>query len=529
MGLEDSKLLQKYINFGEKKAGSTSMGIFVGLFAAFGGILFGYDTGTISGILAMDYVTARFPKNNESFTSSETSLIVSILSVGTFFGSLSASFFSDKLGRRWTLIIATLVIFNLGIILQTAATSIPLLCVGRVFAGLGVGLISAVIPLYQAETVPKWIRGAVVSCYQWAITLGILLANVVNQGTHARNDSGSYRIPIAVQFLWAIILGGGMLILPETPRFWVSKGDEARAKDSLSRLRKLPIDNPDLIDEYDEIKANFDFENQYGSGSWGQVFANKNHQRKRLLMGVGIQALQQLTGINFIFYFGTTFFKRAGIKNEFVIQMATSIVNFGSTVPGILLIEVLGRRKLLLGGSCIMAVSQLIVAIVGVATGQGSTSANQCLVAFVCIFIAAFAATWGPLCWAVIAECYPLSVRQKSISLCTASNWLWNWGIAYATPYMVNSGPGNANLGSKVFFIWGGCNVIGGLFVWALVYETKGLTLEQVDELYEKVPQAWHSSKFIPAENAFRQPSRAESLASSSKAEGVSEVEEASV
>nr|AEB31259.1 xylose transporter [Scheffersomyces stipitis] len=528
MGLEDSALLQKYINFGEKKAGSTTMGICVGLFAAFGGILFGYDTGTISGIMAMDYVTARFPSNHQSFSSSESSLIVSILSVGTFFGSLSASFISDRLGRRLTLMISTLIIFNVGIILQTASTSIPLLCVGRVFAGLGVGLISAVIPLYQAETVPKWIRGAVVSCYQWAITLGLLLAAVVNQGTHNRNDSGSYRIPIAIQFLWALILGGGMCLLPETPRFWVSKGDNDRAKDSLRRLRKLPLDHPDLIEEYEEIKANYEYEAQYGSGSWSQVFANKNHQRKRLAMGVGIQALQQLTGINFIFYYGTNFFKGSGIKNEFLIQMATNIVNFGSTVPGILLVEIIGRRKLLLGGSAVMSISQLIVAIVGVAAGEGSTSANKCLVAFVCIFIAAFAATWGPLCWAVIAECYPLTVRQKSISLCTASNWLWNWGIAYATPYMVNSGPGNANLGSKVFFIWGGCNIIGGLFVWYLVYETKGLTLEQIDEMYEKVPKAWQSTRFIPSEHAFTQPSAAASV-SSGKAEGVSEVEEASV
>lgn len=146
MGLEDSALVRKYVNIGEKKAGSASMGIFVGGFAAFGGVLYGYDTGTISGIMAMDYVKGELPTNKKSFTSQESSLIVSILSAGTFFGVLLAPFVSDTLGRRWSLIISTFIIFNLGVILQTAATEIPLLYAGRAIARFGIGLISAVIP-----------------------------------------------------------------------------------------------------------------------------------------------------------------------------------------------------------------------------------------------------------------------------------------------------------------------------------------------------------------------------------------------
>ncbi|ODV81300.1 glucose transporter/sensor [Suhomyces tanzawaensis NRRL Y-17324] len=527
MGLEDNKLLQKYINFGEKKAGSTTMGILVGLFAAFGGLLFGYDTGTISGVMAMKYVKQQFPKDGQEFSSSESSLIVSILSVGTFFGALGAPLVSDRIGRRWTLIIATLFVFNLGVVLQTAATAIPLLCAGRAIAGFGVGLISAVIPLYQAETVPKWIRGAVISCYQWTITIGLFLASLVNQGTHNRNDSGSYRIPIAIQFLWALILGVGMIVLPETPRFFVSRSNEEAAKDSLRRLRKLPIDHPDLVEEYEDIKAAYEYEIQFGKASWVQVFSTKNRQLKRIAMGTLMQAFQQLTGVNFIFYFGTTFFQRSGIKNSFLTSLATNIVNVGCTVPGIALVEIIGRRKLLLSGSVVMCISQFIVAIVGVAAGS-SSAANKCLVAFVCIFIAAFAATWGPLAWAVCAEAYPLRVRQKSISLCVAANWLLNWAIAYATPYLVNPGKGNANLGVKVFFIWGGCNVLGGLFTYCMVYESKGLTLEQADEMWNTVPHAWNSPSYVPAEHAFRDANLARSLSSVGKEEVVSEVEEVS-
>ena len=531
MGLENNALVRKYIDVGEKKAGSTTMGIFVGLFAAFGGVLYGYDTGTISGIMGMKYVTERFPedwKNDpdmppHTFSSSERSLIVSILSVGTFFGSLLAPILNDTLGRRWTLIMSSLIVFNLGVILQAAATAIPLFCAGRAIAGFGVGLISSCIPLYQSECTPKWIRGAVVSLYQWAITIGLLLAACVNQASKDRNDSGSYRVPICVQFLFSLILGGGMIFLPESPRFYIHVGKDDKAKDSLRRLRKLPIDHPDLIEEYMDIKAAYEFECSFGKASWSMVFSKSNKQFKRLMTGIWLQAFQQLTGVNFIFYYGTTFFKSAGIDNEFTISLATNIVNVGMTIPGVLAIELMGRRKLLLLGAAGMCISQLIVAIVGVATN--SKAANQVLVAFSCIFIAFFASTWGPICWVVVGEIFPLRTRAKSVAMSTASNWLWNWAIAYATPYMVDSGPGNANLGSKVFFIWGGCNFLCFFFTYFMVYETKGMALEQVDALYEEVQHAWKSPGYIPHEHEFRGEL---SVHSTNKAEGVSEVEDAS-
>lgn len=191
------------------------------------------------------------------------------------------------------------------------------LIAGRAIAGTGVGLISSVIPNYISETTPKWARGAVTASYQWMITWGLLIAACANKGSQGRKDSGSYRIPIGIQFLWALILGIGFLFLPETPRYWVSKSEETKAKDSLRRIRNLPVDHPDLVLEYDDIKANFDFESKYATSSWTQVFKNVNKQHHRLFTGVAIQALQQLTGINFIFYYGTQFFKRSGIEESF--------------------------------------------------------------------------------------------------------------------------------------------------------------------------------------------------------------------
>jgi SP family sugar:H+ symporter-like MFS transporter len=227
----------------------------------------------------------------------QSSLIVSILSAGTFFGALTAAPTADFLGRRLALV-ACNVVFCVGVILQTAATAIPLFVAGRFFAGYGVGMISATIPLYQSETAPKWIRGVIVGAYQLAITIGLLLAAIVNNSTKARTDTGSYRIPIAVQFAWAIILFVGCIFLPETPRWFIKKGRPEQAAKSLSKLRRLEIDHPAVVEELAEITANHEYELSLGKATYIDCF--RGNLGKRLATGCLLQALQQLTGVNFI-------------------------------------------------------------------------------------------------------------------------------------------------------------------------------------------------------------------------------------
>lgn len=161
-------------------------------------------------------------------------------------------------------------------------------------------MISALIPLYQSETAPKWIRGTIVGSYQLAITIGLLLASIVGNATKNRNDTGSYRIPIAVQFAWALILFFGMLLLPETPRMHIKRGKNEAAAKSLSRLRRLDVDHPAIVEELAEILANHEYEMSLGKASWLDCF--KGNLGWRLLTGCLLQSLQQLTGVNFIFY-----------------------------------------------------------------------------------------------------------------------------------------------------------------------------------------------------------------------------------
>lgn len=259
-----------------------------------------------------------------------------------------------------------------------------------------------------------------------------------------------------------------MLLLPETPRMWIKRGQPEKAAQSLSMLRRLDINDPSLVEELAEITANHEYELSLGEATYLDCF--KGNLGKRLATGCGLQALQQLTGVNFIFYYGTSFFKNSGITSKFlfppppppfdlplqiiltssldsfVVSMITCGVNVTSTLPGLWMVEKWGRRNLLLFGAVGMAVSQFIVAGVGTGAGIENLAAQKALIAFVCIYIFFFACSWGPVAWIVTGESkssfyifrhfgreknerltlllitvFPLKVRAKSLSMTTGT------------------------------------------------------------------------------------------------------------
>ncbi|EGO55329.1 hypothetical protein NEUTE1DRAFT_123772 [Neurospora tetrasperma FGSC 2508] len=474
------------------------------VFAAFGGIFFGYDSGYISGVMGMKYFIETINGPGATFLpSKEKSLITSILSAGTFFGALMGGDLADWVGRRPTIIFGCLV-FIVGVVLQTASQSLGLIVAGRLVAGFGVGFVSAIIILYMSEIAPRKVRGAMVSGYQFCICLGLLVASCVDYGTQNRPDSGSYRIPIGLQMAWALILATGIFFLPESPRFFVKKGKLDKAAGVLSRLRDQPLDSDYVRDELAEIVANHEFEMTvvpYGNyfQQWANCFRGSIWQGgsylRRTILGTSMQMMQQWTGINFIFYFGTTFFQQLGtIDDPFLMSLVTTLVNVCSTPISFYTMEKLGRRTLLIWGALGMLICEFIVAIVGTCKPD-DTMAIKAMLAFICIYIFFFATTWGPASWVVIGEVFPLPIRAKGVALSTASNWLWNCIIAVITPYMVDEDKGN--LGPKVFYIWGGLCTCCFIYAYLLVPETKGLTLEQVDQmLSESTPRT--SAKWKP-------------------------------
>jgi sugar porter (SP) family MFS transporter len=492
---------------------------FMCAFASFGGIFFGYDSGYINGVAASrEFIEAIMGPGATALSSSRSQLITSILSAGTFFGALIAGDLADMMGRRPT-IIAGCGIYLAGVVIQMfAASALATIVVGRLVAGFGVGFVSAIIILYMSEICPRKVRGMLVSGYQFAITIGIMLASIVCNYTKNRLDSGSYRIPIGLQFAWGIILATGLFFLPESPRYFVRKGNLDRARDVLVRLRGQSPTSQFIEVELAEIVANHEIEKAAMPtttwfGSWAACFSGSiweaRSNLRRTILGTSLQMMQQWTGVNFIFYYSTAFLASTGaISDAFLTSMIFTIVNVCSTPISFYTVEKFGRRPLLIWGAFGMLICQFIVAIVGVTVGFNKTYINEAgeslarnisavnaQVAFIAIFIFFFASTWGPGAWVLIGEIFPLPIRSRGVALSTASNWLWNTIIAVITPEM--TGVDKGNMRSSVFFVWGGLCTCAFIYAYFLVPETKGLSLEQVDQMFAEVSPR-HSAKWKP-------------------------------
>jgi sugar porter (SP) family MFS transporter len=288
-----------------------------------------------------------------------------------------------------------------------------------------------------------------VACYQFCVTIGLLLASCVVFATENRTDSGSYRIPIGIQFAWALILGTGLIFLPDSPRYFVKKGRLEDATLSLVRIRGQPRDSEYIEAELAEIIANEEYERSIipQSGwfsSWHNCFKGglrvQKSNLRRTILGTSLQMMQQWTGVNFIFYYSTPFLQSTGaISNTFLISLIFTLVNVCSTPISFWSVEKFGRRLLLVWGAFGMLICQFLVAIIGVTVGfnkthldaAGNSIANNipavnAQIAFIAIFIFFFASTWGPGAWIIIGEIFPLPIRSRGVALSTASNWLWN-------------------------------------------------------------------------------------------------------
>lgn len=338
------------------------------------------------------------------FSNVRSGLIVAMLSIGTLFGALSAAPLADTIGRRlsisfWCIICAV------GFVIQISASHAWYqVMIGRIIAGLGVGALSLLVPMYQAETAPPWIRGALVCTYQLFITLGIFLAACFNYGTyeHQRSNSGSWRIVLGVGWTFLIILGVGILVFPETPRFAYRQGRKDEAKETLCKVYGAPAHHYSIHTQMEEIEAKFIAENQVKGGPIQEVISMFRAPRVsyRLALGMGLQMFQQLTGANYFFYYGTTIFKSVAI-NSFVTQMILNGINFGSTFIGLYVVEHYGRRKSLIFGSVWMFVCFMVFASVGhfslnLDQPQETKGAGIALICFACFFILGYATTWGP-------------------------------------------------------------------------------------------------------------------------------------
>lgn len=304
---------------------------------------------------------------------------------------------------------------------------------------------------------------------------------------------------MGITYLWAAILGIGMAMFPESPRYDYRHGKVDKAIDTLSKIYGVPRNHRALHIEFDEIKQKYEEEVRNGQVTWKQLFRAPT-MKYRVAVGVALQALQQLTGANYFFYYGTTVFKGAGIQNSYVTQMILGGVNFGSTFLGLYLIEHYGRRRSLIAGALWMFVCFMIFASVGHFSldrqnPENTKPAGIAMVVFACLFILGFASTWGPMVWTIVAELFPSQYRARGMSLATASNWLWNFLLAFFTPFIVSA------IDFRFGYVFAGCLFLAAGLVYFAVIEGQGRTLEEIDTMYLMKVKPWKSSKFeFPAD-----------------------------
>ncbi|KAF4596319.1 hypothetical protein EYR38_007696 [Pleurotus pulmonarius] len=460
--------------------------------------------GVFSGVLGMASFDERMASAVDN--TGTKGWLVAILELGAWFGVLVTGFLTDKLSRKYTILLAV-IIFCIGVIVQTAAAAPDSIYGGRFVTGLGVGSLSMAVPLYNAELSPPEVRGSLVALQQLAITFGIMVSFWIDFGTNYIKSGGvqseaAWRIPLALQLVPAIILGIGILFMPFSPRWLVNKGRDEEALKVLSAARRMPPDSDLVQIEFLEIKAQYLFEKetseinfpQYQDGSFMSSFKLGFHEylslitTRTLLYRVAVGSLtmffQQWTGVNAILYYAPTIFQSLSLTGTAISLLATGVVGiamFLATIPAVIWVDQVGRKPVLISGAFLMAACHLIVAVL---TGlfheswanHQAASAGWAACALVWVFAMGFGYSWGPCAWILVAEIWPMSVRGKGMSIASSSNWVRV--LSDVTPTMLDK------LGFGTFVFFGAFSLLGGLFIMFFVPETKGLTLEEMDDVF---------------------------------------------
>ncbi|KAI2602488.1 general substrate transporter [Hypoxylon sp. NC1633] len=464
----------------------TLLSIFLGVVASIGGFMFGYVSGQISGFFSMVDFAQRFGESNLNgvyeFSAARQGAIVGLLPVGCLLGALGAGQLADILGRRLAISLSSLW-SCIGIVIEISSQTVWVqFAMGRMVTGCSIGALSVLVPMYQSESSPAIIRGILVSTYQLFITLGIWTSYMIDWGTADMKSSASWRIPNGLGFFWSLILGLGILALPESPRHAYRKGREEEARNTIARLAGVDPQHRSVHDQMTEICVKLDEEKTSGKANWYEIFTGPR-MLYRTLLGIVLQAGQQLTGANFFFYYGTTVFKSTGLSDSYVTQIILGTVNVASTIAGLWVVQNVGRRKALIAGAAAMMVCFFIYALVGhysldSADPLTTPQAGSALIVFSCLAIAAFATTWGPLVWAIVAELYPSRYRAPCMALATASNWFWNFMISFFTRFITDA------IDYFYGFVFAGCCAALIFIVYFFMIETKDRSLEEIDTMY---------------------------------------------
>ncbi|MCB0871357.1 MAG: sugar porter family MFS transporter [Solirubrobacterales bacterium] len=431
--------------------------------AGLAGLLFGYDTGVIAGALLQ--ITPDFGLG--SFASG---LVVGAVPIGAVLGAWIASSNSDKYGRR-RLILAAGIIFVIGAIVSALSPDTFILVVSRVVIGVAIGVASAVAPVYISEIAPPDIRGRLVTFFQLAVTVGILVAYLV--GLAFANTEEGWRWMLGLGAIPALALVIGIVRLPASPRWLLMVGREDDARAALQRVR---TEGPEAIElEIQEIQTSMNV----SEGSWKDLLAPA--VKAALVVGIGLAILQQITGINTVIYYAPTIIQSTGIDSDFssiLASLGVGIINVVMTVVALRLLDSRGRREMLFIGVSGISLSLFLLGLAFL-VGADKTYATVMAIGSLMLFVSSFAISLGPIFWLLNAEIYPLSVRSKAASAGTMTNWFFNFLVSLTFLPLID-----LLSQTGAFWFYGAIGLVTLWFCWKFVPETKGRSLEQINDIF---------------------------------------------
>lgn len=455
------------------------------------GFLFGYDTGIIGGILQMPSITTAFGDvTTDDFTGETThsintvihGLLVGTYHIGCIIGGVTIARAADFRGRRIPIMFA-MVIYCLGNTIQITTCQTGKwyqFMIGRFVTGMCIGSVAVLGPMFISETAPTIIRGSLTACYQNMICMGIMIGSIVVYLTKSSYTSNAaWIIPLCLSMLVSVVVCVGIIFTPESARYLVSIGQIDEARRSLIKTGETDVEFT-----IDNLVEKLTMDRKADDIGYMEMIANKKNF-KRLLIGVTLMFLQQMSGIDYFFYFGTQLFTSVGLDDSYVTLIIIATVNYTTSIAVMFIVERFGRKKTLLAGSVLTTIMLTVYATVGVTMvdftpGADNSTPGYVMITFTCLFILSFGCTWAGCVSVVANEVFPLQIRSKALGVSIAFNWSANFFIGFCTPIVTEV------IHYAFGYVFAGCMFFSFWFVFFVVPETKGISLEDVDMIFEK-------------------------------------------
>ncbi|KAM5582687.1 hypothetical protein ABKV19_002893 [Rosa sericea] len=476
------------------------------IIAAMGGLIFGYDIGISGGVTSMDSFLKKFfpsvyrkkeldKSTNQycQYDSQTLTMFTSSLYLAALMASVVAATVTRKFGRKLSMFFGG-VLFCAGAIINGAAHAVWMLILGRILLGFGIGFSNQSVPLYLSEMAPSKSRGALNICFQLSITVGILVANLLNYFFAKIEGGWGWRLSLGGAVVPALIITVGSLILPDTPNSMIERGQHEEAKTQLRRIRGVD----DVSEEFNDLVIASD-ESKKIEDPWKNLLQRK--YRPQLCMAILIPFFQQLTGINVIMFYAPVLFNTIGFGSDasLISAVITGLVNVAATIVSMYGVDKWGRRKFFLEGGTQMLICQIVVAAcIGAKFGLDGNAGNLpkwyaiVVVVFICTYVAGFAWSWGPLGWLVPSEIFPLEIRSAAQSINVSVNMIFTFIVAQVFLTMLC----HLKFGLFIFFAFFVC--VMSVFVYFFLPETKGIPIEEMSRVWK---QHWYWKRFVTDED----------------------------